>query len=132
MTRRLIIILMALLVSVSSQAGLRFSHINTQNSGLSYDGVRWASARYYGRQYVSRTNLAYFAGHWETFAGVGWKLAEQLKLSVNFVNVLFQNGSKGSIDVADTITDASILQGYVMSGSYIRPFTIDFLLTYRF
>ena len=40
MTRRLIIILMALLVSVSSQAGLRFSHINTQNSGLSYDGVR--------------------------------------------------------------------------------------------
>lgn len=92
----------------------------------------WASARYYSRQYVSRTNLAYFAGHWETFAGVDWKLVEQLKLSVNFVNVLFQNGSKGSIDVADTITDASILQGYVMSGSYIRPFTIDFLLTYRF
>ena len=92
----------------------------------------WASARYYSRQYVSRTNLAYFAGHWETFAGVDWKLLDQLKLSVNFVNVLFQNGSKGSIDVADTITDASLLQNYVMSGSYIRPFTIDFLLTYTF
>ncbi len=92
----------------------------------------WASARYYSRQYVSRTNLAYFAGHWETFAGVDWKLHDQLKLSVNFVNVLFQNGSKGSIDVADTITDASLLQGYVMSGSYIRPFTVDFLLTYSF
>jgi len=92
----------------------------------------WASARYYSRQYVSRTNLAYFAGHWETFAGVDLNLMKQLKLSVNLVNVLAQNGAKGSIDVADTITDASLLNGYVMSGSYIRPFCIDFLLTYRF
>lgn len=92
----------------------------------------WASARYYSSQYVSRTNLAYFAGHWETFAGVDWKILDQLKFSANFVNVLFQNGSKGSIDVADTITDASLLQNYVMSGSYIRPFTVDFLLTYTF
>ena len=92
----------------------------------------WASARYYSRQYVSRTNLAYFAGHWETFAGVDWNIVEPLKLSVNFVNVLFQNGAKGSIDVADTITDASLLNDYVMAGSYIRPFTIDFMLTYKF
>jgi hypothetical protein len=92
----------------------------------------WASARYYSRQYVSRTNLAYFAGHWETFAGVDWKIAEPLKLSVNFVNMLFQNGAKGSIDVADTITDASVLENYVMAGSYIRPFTVDFMLTYKF
>lgn len=92
----------------------------------------WASARYYSRQYVSRTNLAYFAGHWETFAGVDWNIIEPLKLSVNFVNVLFQNGAKGSIDVADTITDASLLNDYVMAGSYIRPFTVDFMLTYKF
>ena len=92
----------------------------------------WASARYYSRQYVSRTNLAYFAGHWETFAGVDWKVCEPLKLSVNFVNLLLQNGAKGSIDVADTITDASALENYVMAGSYIRPFTIDFMLTYKF
>ena len=92
----------------------------------------WASARYYSRQYVSRTNLAYFAGHWETFAGVDWKITEPLKLSVNFVNLLCQNGAKGSIDVADTITDSSVLNNYVMSGSYIRPFTIDFMLTYKF
>lgn len=99
----------------------------------SWKNVRvWASARYYSRQYVSRTNLAYFAGHWETFAGVDWKIVKPLKLSVNFVNVLFQNGAKGSIDVADTITDASLLNNYVMSGSYIRPFTIDFMLTYSF
>ena len=92
----------------------------------------WASARYYSRQYVSRTNLAYFAGHWETCAGVDWKIAEPLKLSVNFVKMLFQNGAKGSIDVADTITDASVLENYVMAGSYIRPFTVDFMLTYKF
>ncbi len=99
----------------------------------SWDKVKvWASARYYSRQYVSRTNLAYFAGHWETFAGVDWKVAKPLKLSVNFVNLLFQNGAKGSIDVADTITDASELNGLVMSGSYIRPFTVDFMLTYNF
>ena len=92
----------------------------------------WASARYYSRQYVSRTNLAYFAGHWETFAGVDWKIVDQLTLSANMVNLLFQNGAKGSIDVADTITDASLLENYVMSGSYIRPFTVDLMLTYRF
>ncbi len=98
-----------------------------------WDKVKiWASARYYSRQYVSRTNLAYFAGHWETFAGVDLNLMKQLKLSVNLVNVLAQNGAKGSIDVADTITDASLLNDYVMSGSYIRPFCVDFLLTYRF
>jgi hypothetical protein len=81
---------------------------------------------------VSRTNLAYFAGHWETFAGVDWNVAKPLKLSVNFVNLLFQNGAKGSIDVADTITDASELNGLVMAGSYIRPFTVEFMLTYNF
>ena len=92
----------------------------------------WASARYYSRQYVSRTNLAYFAGHWETFAGVDWKISDPLKLSFSLVNLLLQDGAKGSIDVADTITDDSILNNYVMSGSYIRPFTIDFMLTYSF
>ena len=99
----------------------------------SWDKVRlWASARYYSRQYVSRTNMAYFAGHWETFAGIDWKIIDSLKLSVNCVNLLNQNGAKGSISAADTITDASILEGYVMAGSYIRPFSADVMLTYRF
>ncbi|MBQ7811001.1 MAG: hypothetical protein IJ394_00425 [Bacteroidales bacterium] len=100
---------------------------------FSWDRLRiWASARYYSRQYVSRTNLAYFSGHWETFAGIDWKVTPQIKVSANLVNILAQNGAKGSIDAADTITDASLLNGIVMSGSYIRPFTIDFMLTYSF
>jgi hypothetical protein len=92
----------------------------------------WASARYYSRQYVSRTNLAYFAGHWETFAGVDWKIKDSMKLSLNFVNLLLQNGAKGSIDVADTITDDSLLNNLVMSGTYMRPFVVDIMLTYNF
>jgi len=98
-----------------------------------WDKVRlWASARYYSRQYASRTNLAWFNGHWETFAGVDWNILKSLKLSVNVINVLFQDGAKGTIDIADTITDSSALDGYVMSGTYIRPFTVDFMLTYSF
>ena len=84
------------------------------------------------KQYASRTNLAWFNGHWETFAGVDWQVIKSLKLSVNVVNALFQDGAKGSIDIADTITDSSALNGYVMSGTYIRPFTVDFMLTYKF
>lgn len=92
----------------------------------------WASARYYSRQYASRTNLAYFSGHWETFAGVDWNVVDGLQLSVDFVNVLAQGGVKGSIDVADTIIDPSAIEGYLMAGTYIRPFTAELMLTYRF
>jgi len=90
----------------------------------------WASARYFSRQYVSRTNNAYFNGHWETFAGIDRKISDKCSVKLSFVNVLMQNGAKGSIDVADTITDASLLNGLVMAGSYIRPFTVDFGISF--
>ena len=92
----------------------------------------WASARYYSRQYVSRTNLAYFNGHFETFAGADLTLGRHHKISLNFVNLLFQGGAKGSIDIADTIEDPAALEGLVMAGSYIRPFTVDLSYTYKF
>lgn len=92
----------------------------------------WLSARYNSRQYASRTNYACFSGHWETFGGVDWQCLDNLKISLSFVNILCQSGSKGSIDVADTIESASELKGYVMAGSYIRPFTADISLTYKF
>ncbi len=103
------------------------------NPSYRWQKVRaWASVRYFSRQYASRTNLAWFNGHWETFAGVDCDVLKSLKLSVNAVNFLFQNGSKGSMDIADTITDSSALKGYLMSGTYIRPFSVDFTLTYSF
>lgn len=92
----------------------------------------WLSARYFSRQYASRTNLAYFNGRWETFAGVDVKIRPDLKLSLNVVNWLFQRGPKGSIDVADIISDSSELDGYLMSGKYMRPFEVNLSLTYSF
>lgn len=95
-------------------------------------GRVWASVRYYSRQYVSRTNLAYFSGHFETFAGADFTIAKHHKISLNLVNVLFQSGAKGSIDIADTITDPDALKNLVMSGSYIRPFTAELSYTWFF
>ena len=91
----------------------------------------WASARYYSRQYASRTNNAWFNSHWETFAGVDRQISPKLKLALSLVNVLMQDGAKGSLDVADTITDTSMLEGYVMAGSYIRPFAVEMSLTWK-
>ena len=92
----------------------------------------WASVRYDSRQYVSRTNLAWFSGHFETFAGADWNITPKHRITLNLVNLLMQSGAKGSIDIADTIEDSSALKGYVMAGSYIRPFTVDLAYTYRF
>jgi hypothetical protein len=92
----------------------------------------WLSARYFSRQYASRTNLAYFDGRWETFAGVDWKVKKGLKLSLNVVNWLFQTGPKGSIDSVDTITDPTDLEGILMAGKYMRPFEVNLSVSYKF
>lgn len=100
---------------------------------FSWKGLRvWASMRYYSRQYVSRTNLAYFNGHFETFSGIDAKLGKNSRIGLGIANVLMDQGAKGSIDIADTIEDVSFLQGLVMAGTYIRPFTIDLSYTYSF
>ena len=54
------------------------------------------------------------------------------RINLNVVNILMDQGAKGSIDIADTIEDASALQGLVMAGSYIRPFTVDLSYTFSF
>ncbi len=92
----------------------------------------WASARYYSRQYASRTNLAYFNGRFETFGGFDWDCRKDCKISLSFVNILGQGGVKGSIDIADTIDDEAELAGYMMAGTFIRPFSVDLSVTYRF
>lgn len=92
----------------------------------------WFSARYYSRQYASRTNFAYFNGRWETFGGLDWNFSKDCKVSLSFVNLLHQGGVKGSIDIADTIEDKSALAGYVMAGTFIRPFSLDLSVTCSF
>lgn len=98
-----------------------------------WKGLRvWTSIRYYSRQFVSRTNLAWFNGHFETFAGADWDIVSHHRVSLNLVNLFLQRGAKGSIDIADTIDDVSALEGFIMAGSYIRPFTAELSYTYKF
>ena len=92
----------------------------------------WLSARYFSRQYASRTNLAYFDGRWETFGGAEVKVRPNLKLSLNVVNWLFQTGPKGSIDAVDTISDPEELCGILMAGKYMRPFEVNLSVAYKF
>lgn len=86
----------------------------------------WLTARYLSKQYINKTNSLFFAGRIETFGGVDYKLNKQIKLSLNIINLLNQKGASGSINAADLVEDASMYTNYVMSGKYIRPFTVEF------
>ena len=100
-----------------------------------YKGFRlWASARYYSKQYANLSNTLTFESHWETFAGISYTLNKHLAFSVNAVNLLNQRGASGSISGTDLMTaeEAASKEGTVMSGSYIRPFTVEFGLKYNF
>lgn len=95
----------------------------------------WASARYFSKQYFNKPNTLYMAGRWETFAGANYQFTKNLGVNVTFVNLLNQTGASGSLPEADLITtkeaaDAKI--GSVMSGTYIRPFSVEFGLKYQF
>ena len=82
--------------------------------------------RFIDKKRGNKTNTLYFNGRWETFAGVDYKVNDKLSLSCNFVNLLNEKGASGSIGSADLVTDVTPYQNYVMAGSYIRPFTVEF------
>ena len=73
----------------------------------------WASFRYQSKQYINKTNSLYFNGRWETFGGVDYNMNKHVGFSV-------------SIGSADLIEDVSAYKNYLMAGSYIRPFTVEF------
>ena len=99
----------------------------------SFDKFRvWASFRYQSKQYINKTNSLYFNGRWETFAGVNYALNKHVDLGVNFVNLFNEKGASGSIGAADLIEDVSGYQNYLMAGSYIRPFTVEFAAKINF
>lgn len=85
----------------------------------------WASFRYFSKQYINRTNSLTFNGRWETFAGLDYTLNKHVSFGLNFVNLLNQKGASGSITSADLVTDTTPFKHYLMSGSYIRPFTVE-------
>lgn len=86
----------------------------------------WLTARYISRQYINKTNSLYFKGRCETFGGVDWKVYKNVRLSLNLINLLNQKGASGSIGSADLVEDASLYKDFLMSGSFIRPFTVEF------
>ena len=85
-------------------------------------------ARYFGKQYANLSNTLSFEPHWETFARLGYKINKNFNAYVNVVNLLNQRGAKGSISGTDLMTseEAKTKYGTVMSGTYIRPFTVEF------
>ena len=100
-----------------------------------WDKVRiWASARYFSKEYANLTNSLFFKGRWETFAGLNYNFNKNLELSASAVNLLNQRGAQGTISGADLFTEAEAenMEGAILSGTYIRPFTIEFGLKYRF
>jgi hypothetical protein len=93
----------------------------------------WLSMRYQSKQYINRTNSLYFKGRWETFGGVDFDLSRSVKFSLNVINILNQKGASGSIAAADLLTDVEqYKRGYLMSGQYIRPFTVELATSIKF
>lgn len=96
---------------------------------LKNDALRiWASFRYFSKTYANIKNAYYFSGRWETFGGVDWKVNRHVQLGCTVINFLNQTGAKGSIAGAELVDkdQAAQYNGAWLSGSYIRPFTVEF------
>lgn len=91
-------------------------------------------ARYFGKQYANLSNTLSFEPHWETFARLGYKFNKHINAYINVVNLLNQRFAKGSISGTDLMTadEAKSKYGTVMTGTYIRPFTVEFGLGFNF
>lgn len=99
------------------------------------DKVRiWLSFRYFGKTYANLTNALYFNGRWETFGGVTWNVNKNMTVGATVINFLNQKGASGTINGAELLSkdEADKYKNYYMSGSYLRPFTVEFSATFRF
>lgn len=94
----------------------------------------WLSFRYFGKTYANLTNALYFNGRWESFGGINWSVNRHLDLGCTVVNFLNQKGASGTINGAELLSkeDSGKYKDYYMSGSYLRPFTVEFSATLRF
>ena len=94
----------------------------------------WTSFRYFSKTYANINEAYYFNGHWETFGGVNWQVNKRLSLGCTVVNFLNQTGAKGSIAGAELITkdEAKSIKNQIMTGSYLRPFTIEVSASLKF
>lgn len=94
----------------------------------------WLSFRYFGKTYANLQEALYFNGHWETFGGINWNVNKKLILGVSVINIFNEKGAKGTISGSELITkqEAGKYDGKYMSGSYLRPFTVEFSAGIKF
>lgn len=94
----------------------------------------WLSFRYFGKTYANLTNALYFNGRWETFGGINWKVNRHLSVGATVVNFLNQKGASGTINGAELLSkeEAGKFANHYMSGTYIRPFTLEFSASISF
>ncbi len=94
----------------------------------------WTSFRYFSKTYANINEAYYFNGHWETFGGLNWQANKRLSLGCTVVNFLNQTGAKGSIAGAELITkdEAKGIKNQLMTGSYLRPFTLELTASLKF
>lgn len=92
----------------------------------------WASARYFSKEQANFPNTLIFAGRWETFAGFDYRYNKNINFSVNAVNLLNQSGAQGNIAGSHTIMDGTSYYDKPLTGTYIRPFTIEFKTNIKF
>ena len=94
----------------------------------------WLSFRYFGKTYANLQEALYFNGHWETFGGINWNVNKKLSLGVSVINIFNEKGAKGTISGSELITkqEAGKYDGKYMSGSYLRPFTVEFSVGIKF
>lgn len=106
-----------------------------------FDGGKlraWASFRYYSSMYGSIMNSVEFAPHWETFAGVDWNVNRHFSLGCNVENLLNQSGLTGTVGGTEFLTKDEVDNlakqqgGLPVTGSYLRPFTVNFTAQIRF
>lgn len=94
----------------------------------------WLSFRYFGKTYANLTNALFFNGRWETFGGINWSVNNHLDLGCTVINFLNQKGASGTINGAELLSkeESDKYKNYYMSGSYLRPFTVEFSATLKF
>lgn len=92
------------------------------------------SFRYFGKTYANLTNALFFNGRWETFGGINWSVNNHLDLGCTVINFLNQKGASGTINGAELLSkeESGNYKNYYMSGSYLRPFTVEFSATLKF
>ncbi len=95
----------------------------------------WASARYFSKQYANMANNLTFAPRWETFAGINIYPIKGMDFGVTVINPLNQVGASGTIPSTDMLNKQQVSDmavDRVLTGSYMRPFTVEFSLKYIF